>query len=50
MNIILKLLCYIKKKKTVMTKEEKIAFAKMFYDKLNLKNYNLKIKRDNDIN
>ena len=33
-----------------MTKEEKIAFAKMFYDKLNLKNYNLKIKRDNDIN
>ena len=45
MNIILKLLCYIKKKKTVMTKEEKIAFAKMFYDKLNLKNYNRPVRQ-----
>ena len=33
-----------------MTMEEKKEIAKEFYDKLELTNYTLKIKRDNEIN
>ncbi len=33
-----------------MSKEEKITIARKFYDDLNLSNYNLEIKRDDEIN
>ncbi len=32
-----------------MSKEEKITIARKFYDDLNLSNYNLEIKRDDEI-
>ncbi len=33
-----------------MSKEEKISIARKFYDSLNLVDYNLEIKRDEEIN
>lgn len=33
-----------------MNKEEKVQFAKKLYDKLNLENYTLESKRDEEIN